>query len=71
MVQFHIHIVPDQRKAYIPKVVVESLGNDLVLMSSSNAALLFPQNGNLDAVVKSVQLILAEISLEKEKKAKK
>jgi hypothetical protein len=68
MVQFQIHVNSPGRMAYIPKVLVKCLGSDLILMPGIGAALLFSEGEDIDSVLKSVQVILSELALEKEKR---
>jgi hypothetical protein len=68
LVQLQIHVNSPGRMAYIPKILVRFLGNDLILMPGMRAALLFGEGEDIDSVLKSVQIILSELALEKEKR---
>jgi len=61
MVEFKIRIHPEQRLAYIPRQLVETLGFRLKAMPNSVAVLLFPENADPQDVIKSLQIIKAEL----------
>ncbi len=61
MVEFKIKIHPEQRLAYIPRQLVETLGFRLKAVPNSVAVLLFPENANPQDVIKSLQIIKAEL----------
>lgn len=61
MVEFKIKIHPEQRLAYFPKEIVQALGFELKAVPNSAAVLLFPQSADPEDVIKSLQLIEAEL----------
>jgi hypothetical protein len=63
MVKFKIKISNSKRLAYIPKEVVESLGLKLVMIPGMKAAVLYPEDADMEKVVKSVENILEELKI--------
>ena len=61
MVEFKIKIHPEQRLAYIPRQLVETLGFRLKAVPDSIAVLLFPENADPQDVIKSLQIIKTEL----------
>jgi len=61
MVEFKIKIHPEQRLAYIPRQLVETLGFRLKAVPNSVAVLLFPENADPQDVIKSLQIIKTEL----------
>ena len=61
MVEFKIKVHPEQRIAYFPRQLVDCLGFELTAVPNSAACLLFPQNADPEDVLKSLQLIRAEL----------
>jgi hypothetical protein len=61
MVEFKIKIHPEQRLAYIPRQLVETLGFRLKAVPNSVAVLLFSENADPEDVIKSLQIIKAEL----------
>jgi hypothetical protein len=61
MVEFKIKIHPEQRLAYIPRQLVETLGFRLKAVPDTTAVLLFPENADPQDVIESLQIIKAEL----------
>jgi uncharacterized membrane protein len=61
MVEFKIKIHPEQRLAYIPRQLVETLGFRLKAVPNSVAVLFFPENADPHDVIESLQIIKAEL----------
>ena len=71
MVEFKIKVNSEQRLAYIPKRIVEALGYRLKATSSAAAVLFYPESADLEDVVRSLDLIRAELLHSSELKQKK
>ncbi|MEM4727468.1 MAG: hypothetical protein QXD04_04365 [Candidatus Bathyarchaeia archaeon] len=67
MVEFKIKVYEDQRLAYIPKEVVETLGTRLKMKPDQYAAVIYPEGAKLDLVVRSVEIILEYLKLKEVK----
>jgi hypothetical protein len=61
MVEFKIRIHPEQRLAYIPRQLVETLGFRLKAVPNSVAVLFFPEDADPQDVIKSLQIIKTEL----------
>ena len=61
MVEFHIKVNPVQRVAYIPKEIYEVFGSNLRMVANYYAAIIFRYDANLLDVIKSLELILADL----------
>jgi len=62
VVEFVIR-VNQQRTAYIPKEIVEGLGFDWVLVPNTRAAVIYARECDLDAAIRSVEVILEGLRL--------
>lgn len=63
MAEFRIKVNPKQNLAYIPRKLVESLGNTLKIVLSSEAAIIYSDRTPLEDVVASVEIILQDLKL--------
>jgi hypothetical protein len=66
MVEFNIKVHPKQRQAYIPKEIVEALGLRLKVKPNRYAMVVYPENADPALVIKSLEVLLADLKLEKE-----
>ncbi len=57
MVEFQIPINKKQRVAYIPKVLVESLGNQVKIVPNTKAALMFRSDATQEEILHSIHII--------------
>lgn len=64
MVEFSIKVHPKQRQAYIPKEVVEALGLRLKAKPNRYAMVVYPENVDKELVIKSLEVLLADLKLE-------
>lgn len=71
MVEFGITVNRSQHSAYIPKILIKTLGFKLVLLPNSNAAVIYPQGKDLNVVLRSLEIILQDIKLRNEMQAGK
>jgi len=62
MVEFVIR-VNQQRTAYIPKEIVEGLGYDWVMVPDTKAAVIYASQCDLEAAIRSVEVILEGLKL--------
>ena len=63
MVEFDIKIHPKQRLAYIPKEIIQTLGFQLKIIPNLKAAVVYPANENPERILKSLEVILADLKL--------
>ncbi len=63
MVEYKLNLPKEQNVVWIPKPVVESLGKRLNLLPDSLAALLYPQDADLQEVVSSLKIIESGLNL--------
>lgn len=61
MVEFKIKINQEQRLAYIPKEIYEVLGSDPKAVANRTAVLFFSDKTELEDVIKSLQIIEADL----------
>jgi hypothetical protein len=66
MVQFDLTVNRKQRSAYIPKILIKTLGFKLVLLPDTNAAIIYPHGRDLKVVLRSVEIILQDLKLRSE-----
>ena len=64
MVEFRISIHPKQRVAYIPKEIVEALGYKVKAKPNRYAVILYPEGIDRSLVIKSLEILLADLKLE-------
>ena len=64
MVVFIISVSPKENIVYIPKILTTNLGYKLSVAPSSKAALIFPEDSNLESVLSSLALIIEETKLD-------
>ena len=55
MVQFEVSINKKARVAYIPKVIVESLGNKVTIVPNTKAAVIFGHDAQPKDVLRSLR----------------
>jgi bifunctional DNA-binding transcriptional regulator/antitoxin component of YhaV-PrlF toxin-antitoxin module len=70
MVKFHTKANP-QGQYYLPKEVREELGQELDLICNAKAAVIFNRETPLDFVLKSLDVLMADIKNRKEAQDKK
>ena len=63
MVEFGIKVNPVHRLAYLPKILVESLGSELTIRPDSRAAIIYPRGEDLELVAASLRVILQSLEL--------
>ncbi len=61
--EFLIRIHPEQRLTRIPKKLTESFGNLWTLVPNSKCAVVFPENADLNTVLKGLSIIEQELQL--------
>lgn len=66
MVEFPITVNEKQRLAYIPKILIKTLGSKLIIVPNSNAAVIYPEGRDLDIVLKSLEIISQDLRLRNE-----
>ena len=64
MVEFKISIHPKQRLAYIPKEIVEALGHKVKAKPDRYTVILYPEGIDRSLVIKSLEILLADLKLE-------
>jgi len=71
MVEFKIRINPEQRLAYIPKEIYQILSSEVKAVGNRTAVIFYPINVALKDVLKSLEIIQADLkhalSLQKKK----
>ena len=55
-----------QGHIYLPKKIREAFGDRLNFLPNTNAAVIYPENVKLDSVVRSVEILLADLKLRAE-----
>jgi len=63
MVEFEIKVHPRQKLAYIPKEIVDSLGFVWKANPNTKAMVVYPKDTPLIQVLKSLEIILADLKL--------
>jgi len=63
VVEFGIKVNPVHRLAYLPKILVESLGPDLTVKPDSRVAIIYPRGEDLKLVVSGLRIILQSLEL--------
>jgi hypothetical protein len=66
MVEFKIRINPEQRLTRIPKILTQNFGTVWTLVPNKVAAVIFPENADLQVVLKSLGIIRQELQLQVE-----
>ena len=66
MVEFNIKVHPQQRLAYIPKEIVRALGFRLKAKPDRYALILYPENCDLNLVIRSVEILLEDLKLQRD-----
>jgi len=67
-VEFLIKINEKQRLAYIPKEIVNTMGNVLKIKPNQFAMIVYPDGIDLEHVIKSVEILLEDLKHQKEVK---
>jgi len=67
MVEFQIKVHPEQRVAYIPKEIYQTFGSNLKIVANHYAAIIFRDDATLGDVIRSLELILADLKHRSEK----
>ena len=74
MVEFSITINKKQRTAYFNKKIIDVLGHDLGAQLNASSGVIYPKDANKEDVIRSVEIILADLKhqaeLEKKKEVK-
>ena len=65
--EFQIKIHPEQRLTRIPKILAKNFGNVWTLVPNTKAAVVFPENEDLETVAKSLDLIQQSLRLQIER----
>ena len=68
MVEFRIKVNPTARTAYLPKEVFNVLGASATAVTSREVVILFPQNTQLEDVLKSLQIVAEDLEYQQLKK---
>jgi hypothetical protein len=68
MVEFKIRIHPEQRLTRIPKILTQNFGTIWTLIPNREAAVVFPENADLQMVLKSLAIIQQDLQLRIESK---
>jgi len=63
VVEFKLTLPEKQNIVWIPKEIVDTLGRKLKIMPNSFAAVLYPENAELDMVLKSLAIIQQQLQL--------
>ncbi|MDI6814086.1 MAG: hypothetical protein QMD10_11195 [Desulfitobacteriaceae bacterium] len=71
MVEFTIKVHLAQRQAYIPKEIVEALGTRLKAKPDRYAMVIYPEGMNPELVIKSLEILLDDLRLERSALPKK
>jgi len=66
MVEYKIKIHPKQMLAYFPKRLAKAFGFRLKLIPDFKAAVIFPENEDLNTVIRSLEIILQDFRLRAE-----
>ena len=66
MVEFDLRINRKQQSVYFPDVLVEALGFNLKVLPNDSAAILYSEDADDEAVIKSVQPLLQGLQLKVE-----
>jgi len=66
MVEFKIKIHPQQRLTRIPKILAENFGTVWTLVPNRDAAVIFAENADPRAVLRSLAIIQQELQLRAE-----
>lgn len=64
MVEFKIKIHPQQRLTRIPKILTQTFGFVWSLHPDTKAAVICPEDSDLEEVIKSVEIILLDLRLQ-------
>jgi len=57
-----------QGHVYLPKRIREALGEELKLLPNAEAGAIYPKNADLKRVIKSLEIIIADLKLRANKK---
>lgn len=63
MVEFNIRLPPTQNVVWVPKEIVDAFGRRLTLLPNSVAAVIYPKDADLQAVLKSLRIIQQQLEL--------
>lgn len=69
MVKFKLKTNP-VGQIYLPKEIREELGKELILIANAKVGVIFPTNESLDRILKSLEVILADLKLRLEDQTK-
>jgi hypothetical protein len=65
--EFNIKINEKQRLAYIRKEIIEAFGTKLKFQPNTNAAIVYSEGVKASAVIRSVEILLADLKIRAEK----
>jgi hypothetical protein len=63
VVEFKLTLPEKQNIVWIPKEIADTLGRKLKIMPNSFAAVLYPENADLDMMLKSLAIIQQQLQL--------
>ncbi len=63
MVEIGIRVNRVHRLAYLPKILIESLGSELTIKPDSRAAVIYPTGEDPEVVMASLRIILQSMEL--------
>ncbi len=63
MVEINVKVNPTHRLAYLPKILVESLGSDLTVKPDSRVAVIYPRVEDPKVVASGLRIILRSLEL--------
>lgn len=63
MVEINVKVNPTHRLAYLPKILVESLGSDLTVKTDSRVAVIYPRGEDPKVVASGLRIILQSLEL--------
>ncbi len=69
--EFQIRIHPEQRLTRIPKILAKNFGHVWTLVPNTQAAIIFPENADLQTVLKSLGIIEQDLRLRIESETRK
>jgi len=71
MVEFKIRINEAQHTAYFPKEIYKALGSELRAVANRCAVIIFPENTSTEDVIRSLEIIKADLEHAKQLQHKK
>lgn len=63
MVEFNLKVNSQHRLAYMPKIILDTLGTALTIAPNSRAAVLYPTGENLQMVISSLRILIQDLEL--------